>query len=343
MRNVLLGLALGGLVAGSAFSQSVISAHSGVVHYIQGDVFLGDKPVNPKPSEFAEVKNGGVLRTAEGRAEVLLTPGVFIRVGENSSVRMVSNRLSDTRVEILSGEAIVECDELLKDNAITILESGATVALTKHGLYRFDATPARLRVYEGEAIVKNASGQLTAKKGKEVMLGGALMAVKFDTKVGDELLRWARSRSNYVAMANVSSARSLTPGYSFAGSNGMWRYNPWFGMFTFIPATGVAWSPFGFPFWSPYAAYYYMPYYGGYYGPGGGRTYTPAPSPSMNASTFSGSPRWSSASMSSSGGFSGSAPAHSMPSGPAGGGIGGGGAAVGGGGSSAGGGGGHHR
>ncbi len=48
-----------------------------------------------------------MLRTGQGRAEVLLTPGVFLRVGENSAIRMLDNRLLSTRVEIVSGNAIV--------------------------------------------------------------------------------------------------------------------------------------------------------------------------------------------------------------------------------------------
>jgi len=285
MRTLLAGLAVGVLAAACGFAQSVISAHSGVIHYTEGKVLVNDKVYETKTSEFGDLKENSVLNTEEGRAEVLLTPGVFLRVGENSSVRMISNHLSDTRVEVLSGEALVECAELLKDNQVKMIYKDATVDLTKHGLYRFDATPGRLRVYDGEAIVRNPSGQLTAKKGQEVMLnGGALMASKFDTKDGDELMRWASRRSGYISMANVASARSAgTYGSSYYGG---WTLNPWFGMYTFIPMDGIIYSPFGYPFWSPYAAFMYAPYYPGYYY-GGGYVY----SPTNTASSFRPTPR----------------------------------------------------
>src|SRR2546429_3861810 len=48
---------------------------------------------------FPDVKENWQLRTEEGRAEVLLTPGVFLRVSENSAIRMIANRLIDTRVD----------------------------------------------------------------------------------------------------------------------------------------------------------------------------------------------------------------------------------------------------
>ena len=277
MRTIVAGLAVGVLATSSAFAQSVISAHSGVIHYTEGKILVNDKVYESKTSEFGDLKDNSILKTEEGRAEVLLTPGVFLRLGENSSIRMVSNHLSDTRVEVLSGETLVECDELLKDNQVTLLYKDATVALVKHGLYRFDTPPGRVRVYDGEAIVHNGSGQLTAKKGNEVMLDGALMASKFDTKSGDELMRWASRRSGYLSMANVASARSAgSYGSSYSGG---WAFNPYFGMYTFIPMNGITFSPFGYPFWSPYAAFMYAPYYPGYYY-GGGYVYSPTNSSS---------------------------------------------------------------
>ena len=44
--------------------------------------------------------------------------------------------------------------------------------LVKHGLFRVDADQALLKVYDGEAIVKGESGQLTVHKGKETALNG---------------------------------------------------------------------------------------------------------------------------------------------------------------------------
>src|SRR5215831_16562499 len=107
MRTLFAGLAVSVLIGASAFAQSVISAHSGVIHYTEGTVLVGDKVYESKSQEFNELKENSVLKTEEGRAELLLTPGVFLRLGENSSVRMISNHLSDTRVEVLSGEALV--------------------------------------------------------------------------------------------------------------------------------------------------------------------------------------------------------------------------------------------
>lgn len=273
MRALVAGLAFGLVVAGSASAQYVISAHSGVIQYVEGTAYLNDKPVQPRAGEFPDIKENQVFRTEQGMAEVLLTPGVFLRLGENSSIKMVSAKLSDTRVEVLAGSAMIECDDLAKDNAIMLLYKGNSMYLTKHGLYRVDADQGLFKVYDGEAIVKAESGQLTLHKGKETSLNGVLMAENFDVKDEDELYRWSDRRSGYLAKANVSSANSLAssggygyyPGYGFDGWNG-WMWNPLFGMYTFVPYDGFFFSPFGYGFFSPYTVWQ-SPYF---YGGGGG-------------------------------------------------------------------------
>lgn len=278
LKSLPLALVLG--VASSAWAQSVISAHSGVIQYVEGQVTMGGKTVQPKFAEFPEVKAGQTLAAEDGRAEILLTPGVFLRLAENSSFRMVSNKLADTRLEILSGSAMIQIAELLQDNAITVVAGGMEMALVKKGLYRVDADPGRLRVYEGEARVTPGSGDaLVARKGREVLFGAVLQAHNFDAKQTDAFYRWSARRDEYVAQANISAAKSTAGrqgmGYSGAGSGmGMWAWNPWFGMFTYLPYNGVYYSPFGSGFYSPRTIYNFYSGYSDYYYNGGGRTST---------------------------------------------------------------------
>jgi hypothetical protein len=245
--------------APGAWAQSVISAHSGVVHYVEGDVSIDGTPVHPKFAEFPDVKTGQVVATAEGRAEILLTPGVFLRIAENSSVRMLSNALADTRLEVVSGSALVEVGELLEHNAISFEASGVHMELAKKGLFRIDATPASLRVYEGQARVSSGSESLIARKGHQVDLNSSkLPDTRFDAKDTDAFYRWSSRRAEYVAAANVVSARVASNSdysSSFSSNPGAWSWNPYFGMFTFLPANGVYWSPFGSPFYSPAMVY----------------------------------------------------------------------------------------
>jgi len=262
--SVLCAVAL--FSTGAALAQSVISARSGMVHYVEGQVLLDDKPVVAKFGQFPEMQDKQVLRTEQGRAEILLTPGVFLRIPENSSVRMISNRLTDTRIEVVSGSAMVECAEFLKDNAVTLNYKDWNVVLNKKGLYRVDTDPARLRVFDGEAQVVGNKQAVEVKKSKELFFGAVLSAEKFDPKQTDELYRWSSRRAEYLSMANVSAAKSLRD------SGSSWGVSGWnFGMYTFVPYNGIYSSPFGFNFWSPMQVMnFYQPYYyGGGYGGGG--------------------------------------------------------------------------
>ena len=251
-------------------AQTVISAKSGLIHYVEGRVYMGDHLIESKFGEFPDLKENGQLRTEEGRAEVLLTPGVFLRVGENSAIKMITNRLIDTRVELLSGSALVEADELLHDNGVTIVQGDYSIQLQKKGVYRFDSQPPAVRVYDGEAIALYNGKSEEIKPGRMLAMNGELKTAHFEKdKDTDELYLWSRDRSQYLAMANVSAAQSVNnSGMYWGGSS--WAWNPFFGMYTFIPMSGVYYNPFGYAFWSPYSVYsYLLPYYGyGYNGYG---------------------------------------------------------------------------
>jgi hypothetical protein len=251
------------ICAMSAPAQYVVSAHSGLLNKVEGQVNLEGKSIEPKFGEFPEMKNGQTLATEDGRAEVLLTPGAFLRVNENSSFQMINNKLADTRVKVLTGTVLLELAEILPQNGITLLYGDASITILKKGLYRIDCEPtARLRVYDGEAQVTSGDDSLTAKRGREVALGAVLSASNFDPKVTDEFYRWASRRSEDVAQANVSSAKAAN---GFTSSS--WNYNPWFGLYTYIPYNGIYWSPFGYGYYSPYAVnylYYNPGYYSGF-------------------------------------------------------------------------------
>lgn len=271
----ILGVAL--TAAATSFvasAQSVISAKSGLIHYVEGRVYLGDELVESKFGNFPDIKENGQVRTEDGRAEVLLTPGVFLRLGENSAIRMVTNRLIDTRLEFLSGSILVEADDLPKDNGVTIVYKDYSIKLQQKGVYRFDSEPAVLRVYDGGVIADLSGKAEEIKQGRMLPMDGELKTAKFDKdKETDALYRWSRRRSEYLAMANVSAAKSVRDSGTFWQSSS-WYFNPYFNMYSFVPGRGAYYNPFGFALWSPFTVYDYL-YSPGYYytgyGGGGGR------------------------------------------------------------------------
>jgi hypothetical protein len=262
-----------------ALAQPIISAKSGVVSYVMGKVTVDGNAVEPSETKVTEIKENAVLRTEEGRAEVLLTLGTILRSGENSSFKMISNRLIDTRLEFLSGSHIVEVDEVQKDNNLTILAKDATVVINKKGLYRFDVEQSQIKVYEGVLGVQMNGQNLLLGSGKMIAMSGATASVeKFNREDTDSLDHWAKVRAERVAMANASSAKQVHD-YGCSSSNfaaatnptmgspcynpcNSWRYNPWYGIVTYIPCGNNIYSPYGYRYWSPYnvmRAYYIPP------------------------------------------------------------------------------------
>jgi len=247
-------LALAAMAVGSMYGQAVVSAKAGVVHYIEGDVNLGDgttwTTVEVKNGgRLTEMKEGQQLATSEGRAEVLLNPGVILRLGENSKIKMVSNKLTSTHVELLDGVALVEVSDGLENSAVSVTVKDVTASLKKMVLARF-ATASGVRIYKGEAELTAAGTKQTLKDGREFLFGENIVA-KFDTKVTDPLYRWANRRAEYIAMANVSTARMVQRS-GYAGYGAGWYLNPYYGLFTYLPiGSGMYRTPFGYAYYSP--------------------------------------------------------------------------------------------
>jgi hypothetical protein len=292
------------LLALPAAAQPVISAQSGTVSLVEGQVYLGDQLLEPSLTKFPDIKQGLVLRTAAGRAEVLLSPGVVMSVGENSSFRMISRRLVDARLELLTGSVVVNAVEIAKETNVTIVCKEATIALSKAGTYRLDAEPARLKVFAGLADVEIGGTRVSVSGGKMLTLSGQLAsAEKFNKEDTDSLDHWARRRNELMALANVSAARSANSygGYGMSGG-GLWGWNPYFGMYTYIPGSGRFCHPFyGYCYWSPVTVsnLYYRPPVRAYDG-GGFGGWTPSyPTMGSTSGGYSGTMSSGSSSVSS--------------------------------------------
>src|ERR1041385_1093750 len=101
------------LFAGYMLSaQKVVSARAGLISYLQGPVFVDGKRVVLQPGRFPQMKDGEMLSTGRARAELLLSPGVVLRLAENSQVRMDHTQLDDTRVTLQRGEMLIEAVQL---------------------------------------------------------------------------------------------------------------------------------------------------------------------------------------------------------------------------------------
>jgi hypothetical protein len=235
------------LLTAPATGQSVISTHSGTVHFFEGAVYVDDKPLESHPGRFSSVPQGGVLRTADGRAEVLLTPGAFVRLGERSSIRMVANALSNTRVELLTGSAMVDASEPNSGTSVSFLYKNWSVRFPERGVYRIDSDPPRLWVFRGEAEVSAGEKEqaLLLKEGMNLPFAAVLLPERSSDPPRDALSSWAEGRQQSISADNAIAANIQDPAaMASADSNyGALTYFPMLGLSSSGPVSSTAYDP----------------------------------------------------------------------------------------------------
>jgi hypothetical protein len=253
------------------FGQSARPAVPGTLNYVEGQVTINGHAVNQSSVGSSELQEGQVVATGNGKAEILLTPGVFLRLSDNSAVKMISPNLAKTEVALVKGRADVEADQLYKQNDLRVKIGDGETRLLKTGLYAFNFENRTVQVFDGEAAVLSADGRqkrIVVKKGHELAMNGDGEKPKhFDKQASeDALYNWSSLRSEYLGEASVQLASAYEGAPDFAPG---WLWDGGLYGYTWLPGDGAFFDPFGYGFYSPY----YL-FDGGYvygYGRGFGR------------------------------------------------------------------------
>jgi len=282
---LLVLVSAGALAGGIPATASTANARVGTLESLDGTVTINGTTVQ-KQGQLPVLGRNDALQTGDGHAEVILTPGVFLRLGKNTEARLLNDSITDTQVGLDRGSAILEVDELHQGNHMQVNMDGASAVVLKTGLYRFDSAPSTIEVIKGKAEIQDEDSHVTAKGHKQVALGAQLVETKVKQEANDDLAQWSRLRAQYESEASVASAQYIFDmGWGWGYSN--WFWNPWFGMWTWLPGGPYFMNPYGLYFWNPGLVYRYYPYrtygvYGRSYphsaflaNPGGVRPYTP--------------------------------------------------------------------
>jgi len=227
-------------------------ARPGSLNYVEGQASLEGQSLGPEAIGKTELHAGQSLETQAGKAELLLTPGVFFRLGDNSSATMISLTLTNTELRLDKGEATVEVAELHPENNVVIAEGAAKTRLSKTGFYDFDAEHDIVRVYQGEANIEVNGHKIKVENDHQLAFnaGASMTPEKFNKEQDqDDLYRWSSLRSSYLAEANVDRAQDHQEGYWYGAG---WDWDPYYAAYTFIPGDGIFYSPFGWGFYSPF-------------------------------------------------------------------------------------------
>lgn len=195
------------LVCFPGFSQEVISAHSGTVHFSEGAVLIDGQPIDRKPATFPAIPQGSTLSTEQGRAEVLLTPNVVLRLDEDSAFRLASNSLTDTRVQFLRGSAIVDTTNATEAPPVVLVYEHCRIRFPKPGIYRIDSDTGVFQTYSGEARIATPEDKNpTIDPSKLFFFDLGTVTNKFGEPNEDEFYDWARGRADAMSAENQLAA-----------------------------------------------------------------------------------------------------------------------------------------
>ena len=251
-----------------------ISAKAGGVNFIEGDVTVARKEGRSGVLlKRDQLQVGDRVSTgANGKAEILLNPGSYIRLGSNSAFQFLTTSLDDLKISVESGTAMFEVFAA-NEFQVTVDTPSGSIALIETGVYKVDVPRnglATIAVFDGKAQLDDP--QLTViKKGRSSIIGSTTAAVtKFDRNKRGDLGEWSKGRSKDLAKLTSSLQErdvrdSLISSFhmgrwSMFDSFGLWVFNPRLMSHFFLPF-GYGWrSPYGFGLGSGFY-WYNLPVY----------------------------------------------------------------------------------
>lgn len=244
----------------STAEKFIISAKAGAVNIVMGDV-----TVERTNSRTGRLFKGDELQTGEkvstgvdGKAEILMNPGSYFRMGANSSFEFDSTDLDEVRIKMHKGSAIFEVFGA-EEFTVDVKAGKSRFAFVDTGIYRVDVAAdgdATVSIVKGK-VLPGLDASKAVKSGKRLEYNGAEYAVaKFDKDVKDDLAIWSAERAKLLSQV----AQSLRPSglrdplisafhnnrWNLYSSFGVWVYDPFFRSYCFLPF-GYGWnSPYGY-------------------------------------------------------------------------------------------------
>ena len=243
----------------AAGDRYVISAKAGGVNFVEGMVTVARKGgttghlIKGDKLEIGDRVSTG----ANGKAEILLNPGSYLRLGGNSLFEFKTTSLDDLQLKILKGSAVLEVFAA-EEFKVAVDTPSTTYFLIQTGVFRVDVISdqkSSLEVWKGAA---RAAGTDMVKAGRVASTSGVgnISVAKFDRDDKDALDTWSKARSKELAKISARLRRDdlrpelmrsfLGRRWNVFGSFGLWVFDPFFGGYCFLPF-GRGWgSPYGY-------------------------------------------------------------------------------------------------
>jgi hypothetical protein len=246
-----------------------ISAKAGGVNNVVGTVRVARKEQQPQVLTSTDNLTAGetVTTASSSNAEILLNPGSYFRLGENSEFQFEDISLDNLRLRLMKGSAIIEATGVADmDLGIKVATEHGEFRIIRSGVYRVDVRPgfAEMAVSKGRASFGPNKTDI-AKGGKVVSLTKGVGTVDKLTKSKDAFDAWSKQRAELLAQANARLMNRTFNGYlaSFSGWDSFWGPRR-FGVWTFSQRAGCyTFLPFYYGWSSPYGHYYGSYYWRG--------------------------------------------------------------------------------
>ncbi len=235
----------------------------------QLNCFWGRRPLVSIPAVIQPVRanagyrikaGGGLRTTGNSRAELLLSPGTYLRVAEDSEIEVMDTTYRGMRFRVVQGTVIIESASFNpKIHSLTLSTPSGELQMGTRGLYRLDVVPGQeseVSIYKGRVLWTGAQGRRTQlKAGRRWFLGNSSPSLK-PRSAGldknhrmDPLNLWSKRRARELVQVNagLSLARrdSAYPGFGYQNRGG-WVLSSKSQWFTYVPFDSSPRSPYGF-------------------------------------------------------------------------------------------------
>ena len=229
----------------------------GSLNSVQGWVTIDGQTASPGPIRQEALRTGQKITTRRhANAELLLTPGSFLRIGNRSSVQMISRSLGNATVRLVRGSALLDANANFK-HELAVDMDGTRTRIEKKGLYRFNANQQTIAVLRGRANVYESDSRVVLKGKRELYIsGGSPMQVrKLNVRAfkSSSLYQWSGVRNRYEADARKSVRESIAQSGRWYGPG--WYWSRFWGTYAYVPSASAYIGP-----------YYASPYYGAWGG-----------------------------------------------------------------------------
>ncbi len=219
------------------------------------------------------IAEGDRFNTTDGRAEIYMGNGAYLRLDERSKMDFQSlpRRSSElTRLHLWAGNTYLSVHRLEKEKAIEIHTADVSLYILDHGLYRIDVRENReteIFVFKGMAEAAGEGGSVLLRSGErlEAIQGYfTSSATSFTAAAIDSFDRWSEYREDLLGhrLSRRYMPEELMDFEYELASQGRWTYMPPYGNVWIPQGIGITWRPYlhGRWIWYPLAGWTWLPH-----------------------------------------------------------------------------------